>query len=176
MVLPILIVYILLFILNIFVHKECLYTFVKYNHINKMFTMVNTEEFSKRLQKVFDYYDLNASAFADKIDVGRATISHLLSGRNKPSLDFVMRVIKTFPEVELYWLLNGKGTFPKSKSLTPTETPIKNIPPETPEKTIDTTSEEKTTKKIESSAQSSSPIERIVIFYKNGVFKSYTPE
>ena len=81
-----------------------------------MFTMVNSEEFSNRLQKIFEYYDLNASAFADKIDVGRASISHLLSGRNKPSLDFVMRVVKTFPEVELYWLLNGKGEFPKEDS------------------------------------------------------------
>lgn len=138
--------------------------------------MVNTEEFSKRLQRVFDYYDLNASAFADKIEVGRATISHLISGRNKPSLDFVMRVIKTFPEVELYWLLNGKGSFPKSETSPPPETPAKEKPVESPEKTIQTTSEEEVTKKIETDSPSSSSIERIVIFYKNGVFKTYTPE
>ena len=78
--------------------------------------MVNSEEFSKRLKEMFDYYDLTASSFADKIDVGRASISHILSGRNKPSLDFVMRVVSNFDEVELYWLLNGKGQFPSQSS------------------------------------------------------------
>ena len=78
--------------------------------------MVNSEDFGKRLQKIMDEYELNATNFADEIDVGRSSISHILSGRNKPSLEFVMKVIEAFPEVELYWLLNGKGTFPKKKS------------------------------------------------------------
>mgnify|MGYP006432228849 CR=1 FL=1 len=76
--------------------------------------MVNSEEFAKRLQMVFEYYGLSATTFSEKIDVGKATISHLLSGRNKPSLDFVLKTVKAFPEVELYWLLNGKGSFPTS--------------------------------------------------------------
>lgn len=65
--------------------------------------MVNSAEFAKRLDKLFDFYDLNASSFAEKIDVGRASISHLLSGRNKPSLDFVMKVVQTFVT---YYLFN----------------------------------------------------------------------
>ncbi|WP_370098658.1 helix-turn-helix domain-containing protein, partial [Xanthomarina gelatinilytica] len=71
--------------------------------------MINNEEFSKRLQKVMDYYNESASSFAEKIGVQRSSISHILSGRNKPSLDFVLKVLSSFPEVELYWLLNGKG-------------------------------------------------------------------
>ena len=47
----------------------------------------------------------------------RFSISHILSGRNKPSLDFVLKIIKEFPEVELYWLLNGKGNFPYSPQI-----------------------------------------------------------
>jgi len=78
--------------------------------------MVNSEEFAKRLQQVFEYYELTATTFSEKINVGKATISHVLSGRNKPSLDFVLKTVKALPEVELYWLLNGKGTFPKSYS------------------------------------------------------------
>ena len=74
--------------------------------------MINNVEFADRLKHVMEYYQLSASAFADRIQVQRSSISHLLSGRNKPSLDFVLRVIKEFEEVELYWLLNGKGTFP----------------------------------------------------------------
>ena len=65
--------------------------------------MINNEEFTKRLQKVIDYYGETASSFAEKIGVQRSSISHILSGRNKPSLDFVLKVLSSFPEVELYW-------------------------------------------------------------------------
>ncbi|MDX1719117.1 MAG: helix-turn-helix transcriptional regulator, partial [Salegentibacter mishustinae] len=81
--------------------------------------MVNTEDFSKRLHRILEFYELSAAGFADKIEVGRSSISHILSGRNKPSLDFVMKIVKSFPEVELYWLLNGKGSFPPSEKPTP---------------------------------------------------------
>jgi len=83
---------------------------------NLSFTMVNSTEFAKRLQKVLDFYGLSATAFSEKIDFNRSTISHLLSGRNKPSLEFVMKVLNQFPEVGLYWLLNGKGNFPSTSS------------------------------------------------------------
>ena len=77
--------------------------------------MINTDHFVKRLETIFEYYGLTASLFADKINVQRSSISHLLSGRNKPSLDFILKVIENFPEVELLWLLNGKGSFPKGE-------------------------------------------------------------
>ncbi|SEP61320.1 helix-turn-helix domain-containing protein [Flavobacterium urocaniciphilum] len=83
--------------------------------------MLNIDEFVKRLEIIFDYYGLTASSFADKINVQRSSISHLLSGRNKPSLDFIMKLIETFPEVDLIWILNGTGKFPKS------ENPIQTI-------------------------------------------------
>ena len=78
--------------------------------------MINNEEFTKRLQKVIDFYGETASSFAEKIGVQRSSISHILSGRNKPSLDFVLKVLSSFPEVELYWLMNGKGHFPSEKN------------------------------------------------------------
>ncbi|QTY27729.1 helix-turn-helix transcriptional regulator [Flavobacterium sp. CS20] len=132
--------------------------------------MVNSEDFSKRLQIIFEHYGLNASAFAEKIDVGRASISHLLSGRNKPSLDFVMRVVKTFPEVELYWLLNGKGSFPKKEKATNAPTSLSHF-----DSVVDTKSETVQANKNEED-KTSDDIERIVIFYKNGSFKSYKAE
>jgi DNA-binding XRE family transcriptional regulator len=78
--------------------------------------MLNTDDFIKRLRHLTDYYGLNAAVFADKIGVQRSSISHLLSGRNKPSLDFVMKIIEVFPDVNLYWFLNGKGDFLKTTS------------------------------------------------------------
>ena len=64
--------------------------------------MVNTDDFIKRLEIILDYYSLNASSFADKISIQRSNMSHLLSNQNKPSLDFVMKIIKVFPNINLY--------------------------------------------------------------------------
>ena len=62
--------------------------------------MLNTTDFAQRLQQVMDYYGLNAAAFADSLEIQRSGISHLLSERNKPSLDFILKLIEKFPEVD----------------------------------------------------------------------------
>ena len=90
---------------------------------------MNTEEFIKRLEHVLEYYGLTASSFADKISVQRSSVSHLLSGRNKPSLDFILKVLEQFPEIDLLWFLNGVGVFPntsKSQSLNSNEIKAEN--------------------------------------------------
>ena len=76
--------------------------------------MLNNSEFTARLQKVMDYYGLSASALADKLDIQRSSISHLLSERNKPSLDFILKLVENFPEVDILWITLGKGHFPPS--------------------------------------------------------------
>lgn len=53
--------------------------------------------------------NLSSSQFADKLGVQRSNISHILSGRNKPSLDFIMKIKSSFPEISTDWLLLGKG-------------------------------------------------------------------
>lgn len=126
--------------------------------------MINIEGFTKRLQKVIDYYGESASSFAEKIGVQRSSISHILSGRNKPSLDFVLKVLACFPEVDLYWLLNGTGEFPKNEPIQSNELkfPEKLEFPEDSIKPVDTSKKE-----INKS------IERIIIFYADGSFKNY---
>lgn len=52
---------------------------------------------------------MSPSIFADAIGVQRATISHILSGRNNPSLDFVQKVLSRFPNLNPDWILSGKG-------------------------------------------------------------------
>lgn len=71
--------------------------------------MVNKEAFAKRLQNLMDFYEISAAGLADKIGVQRSSISHLLSGRNNPSLDFVLRVLDNFPEIQFEWLVKGEG-------------------------------------------------------------------
>lgn len=86
--------------------------------------MVNTDKFPLRLEKILEYYGLTATALADKIDFNRSTISHLLSGRNKPSLEFVMKILEHFEEVNLDWLVLGKGSFPSAPGLKKTSPQI----------------------------------------------------
>lgn len=122
--------------------------------------MVNTEEFAKRIQKIIEYHGETASSFAEKIGVQRSSISHVLSGRNKPSLEFVLKVVSSYPEVELYWLLNGKGKFPSEERV--------ELKKENPSSLLTETKIE-TTKKLEPKKS----IERIVIFYSDGSFKNF---
>ncbi len=135
--------------------------------------MVNTQEFTKRLHQVMEYYELSAASFADKIDVGRSSISHLLSGRNKPSLDFVMKIISAFPEVELYWLLNGKGNFP-AKEETTAPAPTQSRP-----SSQDLFSEEDSERSGKSvvqetnTPQAKKEIKKIVFFYTDGSFEAF---
>lgn len=120
--------------------------------------MVNTAAFKERLEQILSHYEMTASAFADAIGVQRSSISHLLSGRNKPSLDFVLKVVREFPEVNLYWLLNGKGIFPESE-IPPSEDEYNALPEMRKGDPAPTTSE----------------IESIVVLYKDGRFRKYLP-
>lgn len=74
------------------------------------------KNFDKRLLLIFEKFSLNASSFADKIGVQRSSMSHILSGRNKPSLDFILKIYETFPEISLTWLALGEGDFFKTNN------------------------------------------------------------
>ncbi|MEZ4793629.1 MAG: helix-turn-helix transcriptional regulator [Gelidibacter sp.] len=124
--------------------------------------MINSDDFANRLEKVIGFYGETASSFAEKIGVQRSSISHILSGRNKPSLDFVLKVLSVCPEVELYWLLNGKGSFPYISSSE--ESKIKKNETQALSPNFEAS-------RIETSNDRS--IERIVIFYKDGTFKNF---
>ena len=121
--------------------------------------MINSDDFTKRLQKVIDYYSETASSFSDKIGVQRSSISHILSGRNKPSLDFVLKILAAYPEVELYWLLNGKGKFPSLPEKPTIEIKRNSV---VPEQSVNVKTESK-----------DKNIDKIVIFYKDGTFKEF---
>ena len=67
-------------------------------------------DLNSRVQKIINYSELSSSEFADEIGVQRSNISHVLSGRNKPSLDFLMKIKDRFPEIQWEWLIEGKGS------------------------------------------------------------------
>jgi transcriptional regulator with XRE-family HTH domain len=138
--------------------------------------MVNTDDFVKRLENVLEYYNLNASAFADKIGVQRSSMSHLLSGRNKPSLDFILKILEVFPEVDLYWILNGKGIFPKSLDILPSNETPTPPPSISYNKEVSLFSEIKPSQNTipsETLNKEIAVVEKIVFFYSDGSFKEY---
>ena len=137
--------------------------------------MVNTDQFAKRLNRILEYYDLSAASFADSIEVGRSSISHILSGRNKPSLDFVMKVVKNFPEVELYWLLNGKGKFPTTSTSEEVQNPVQEKVSPPPKMENQQNSEEQIRQPIVpvTKNKTGKEIQRIVIFYSDGSFEAF---
>jgi DNA-binding XRE family transcriptional regulator len=90
---------------------------------------------NERISKVIDYSGLTPSEFADEIDVQRSSISHVTSGRNKPSLEFIIKIKSRFPEILWDWLVTGEGQMLKSD--------LKEIK-ESENKTLDLPEEEKT--------------------------------
>ena len=156
---------------------------------------MNTKElFSERLLQIFEYYSLSSTQFADKIGVQRSTLSHLLSNRNKPSLDFLLKIIEHFPELNLYWLADGSKqmfsqknetdqNFKTSSNLTEDITQNANDVEidDVEESVLHAINEnveslmqyEEPQKIIDRSVEQNLEIDYIVIFYKDGSFKRY---
>ena len=79
-----------------------------------------------RIKQIIDKENLSSTQFASEIGVQRSALSHVLSGRNNPSLDFMMKIKTRYPDINLDWLLLGKGkmtgTVEKKVTIPATET------------------------------------------------------
>ena len=62
-----------------------------------------------RISQFLNAENITQAQFADTIGVARASISHIIAGRNKPSYDFITSVLKHYPRLNPYWLMLGKG-------------------------------------------------------------------
>lgn len=91
-------------------------------------------EFNDRITKVIEYSEMSPAEFAEEIGVQRSSISHIISGRNKPSLDFITKIKSKFPDIEWNWLITGSGEMLiKEDAAAPTE-PEVSKPEEKPAK------------------------------------------
>ena len=72
--------------------------------------MLNYNEILNRIQEVMKNNELSSSQFAERLGVQRSGISHILSGRNKPSLEFISKIHFKFDSVSIQWLLFGDET------------------------------------------------------------------
>lgn len=69
-----------------------------------------------RIKKWLGLNNQKASELANNIGVNRATISHILSGRNKPSIDFLEKLLHVYPNINANWLITGVGNINIDKS------------------------------------------------------------
>jgi transcriptional regulator with XRE-family HTH domain len=69
--------------------------------------MIRHSEIIDRVKKIISANGLTSSSFADKIGVPRSSISHVLSGRNNPSLDLIIKILQSFDGISANYLLSG---------------------------------------------------------------------
>ncbi len=62
-----------------------------------------------RIKQVMEYEQMSPTAFADKININRSSLTHIFSGRNQPSLDVAKKILTAFPEISTEWLIMGMG-------------------------------------------------------------------
>lgn len=72
---------------------------------------------NRRFQTILDLENLSPAQLADRLGVQRSGISHILSGRNKPSFELLQRVVQSFPEISAKWLITGNGKPLKEQNL-----------------------------------------------------------
>ena len=142
---------------------------------------------SERLQMVIKMNGMTNASFADEIGVQRSSISHVLAGRNKPSIDFIQKILVTFPKVNADWLVTGKRIGKVSGSTeeievkeernvsTEVNEPIQTIHEEEPRE-YKGMSSEKPVDNSETDLDSPRRITKILVFYDDGTFEETVPK
>jgi transcriptional regulator with XRE-family HTH domain len=133
-----------------------------------------------RILKIITHLGLTATRFADEIGVQRSGISHILSGRNQPSYDFIVKMMKRFPEINLEWLILGKGTMLKSGKIEETSLKADLFTAVEEEKMSQSAGKPVLNPPVENAGTVSDVtnvnlMQQIVIFYSDGSFKPYFP-
>lgn len=140
-----------------------------------------------RIRQIMEYEGLNAAQFSKKVQINGSALSHILNDRNLPSSSALMRIISACPEIDVEWLMTGKGEMLKAENgsdypvLFP-ENPI-SAPVVTDEEEYAT---EKGPKKASKSKKSvdiqeeiiekptHSRITKIVVFYADNTFEEFS--
>jgi transcriptional regulator with XRE-family HTH domain len=62
-----------------------------------------------RLTQILSLKQMTSSAFADFLEIQRSNMSHYLSGRNKPGVEILQKILDKFPDISAEWLIMGRG-------------------------------------------------------------------
>ncbi len=143
--------------------------------------------FVNRLEFILQHYELNASAFADKIGVQRSSLSHILSGRNKASLDVILKINEAFSDIRIEWLIQGiepvfSSSFNNENTIIATENfslkenpSVVNSSEDFKKNTSKKTTNTSPISSLSNHFFTSTDVEQIVVFYKDGTFTTYKP-
>lgn len=147
----------------------------------------------EQIRYLMEHYDLSATHLADKLGIQRSTISHLLSGRNNPSIDLLRRIISNFPDINEAWLLSGHGSPLKQDIKSFKDNVMKDSTQDSSntnvnkegnrgnytsvnETTIDQTkSTDVNSSMLKETDVNNAEIEQILVFYTDGTFKYFRP-
>ena len=110
-----------------------------------------------RIKYIMKLNNLSASAFADEIGVQRSSISHILSERNKPSLELLQKVLAKYPKISADWLISGNTNIETSD--------LKNLPP------ILSQEEKTSVPPTPTVVNANKQIKKVVIFYTDNTFE-----
>jgi transcriptional regulator with XRE-family HTH domain len=134
----------------------------------------------EQIQEILRREDLSASQFADKIGVQRSSVSHVLSGRNKPGFDFIHKILDAFPGINAEWLITGYGEMYKQRR--PSEElfdgPFSETSPAKDEKKLSANVESTGMKEqfIDEKIKPARDVERVIVFYSDKTFREYLNE
>ncbi|MCJ8166311.1 helix-turn-helix domain-containing protein [Pontibacter sp. E15-1] len=136
-----------------------------------------------RIRRVMEYKGLTSTQLADSIEVPRATISHILSGRNKASIDVVIKILSTYRDIASNWLLFAEEpmliNLASTGKLKPPPKPAMQAAPQQgsqpvePEKDVKKMQEIKPPVSLPALPEKS--IEQIMVFYTDKTFSVYKP-
>lgn len=119
-----------------------------------------------RIKSIMDHYSLSIKEVAEKCGVQRAAVSHVLNGRNRPSVPFLVALSESFPDLNPAWLLHGKGEMVTNVS----------APPKPYSKQEDTGDTGISRQEKPPLPSIDKKIERVIVFYTDGSFSSYYPD
>ena len=134
----------------------------------------------ERLNQIIEKKGLTATKFAAMIGVNASTISHILAGRNKPGFDIINNIAKTFPDLNLTWLITGNGSMDNSpiqeeKNPVITEPTLFDMEPTEKQNTkLEETRDPITS--VRSLTKQTKKIKRIILFFEDGSFEDYEKE
>ena len=142
----------------------------------------------ERLNQIIEKKGLTATKFAAMIGVNASTISHILAGRNKPGFDIINNIAKTFPDLNLTWLITGNGSMDNSPvqkeknpvmseptlfDLEPTEKQNASV---IPDKNVKSEETRDPIASVRPFTKQTKKIKRIILFFEDGSFEDYEKE
>jgi transcriptional regulator with XRE-family HTH domain len=142
-------------------------------------------DLNEKIRRILAEKNISPSHFADEIGIQRSSVSHIMAGRNKPSLDIVQKIIRRFPDLGMNWILDDED-LPEiaAESLAKPAKPEVTQPKEPERASQDPNVLHSDTATIQAvnpthenlPIEVRKKIERVMIFYSDGTFEEYKPQ